>query len=195
MDLINYALDIAKNQFKFPDLRIGAEDITSCQKGKASAFINQVRKYAVANAPQKPAPPKGAKTRRHSSATAKDLFIQSRIKSTSQEDIVEWINKKLEGKKSPIKSLDDPRLNSIFLIEFLAQLMPEHADASLISTANTEEAQIMNASLLLSIVWRLGLLVPIHPKNFVIPSPSAIKTFCSSLLVHFNVMNKMINIS
>jgi len=90
--------------------------------------VNQIKKSSSAGAL---APPSN-KVRRGSSA--KDLFRQSRIKATSADDIVDWINTKISAVRPGVKisGLADPAIDASFLIDLLSVLSPASVNLSLV---------------------------------------------------------------
>jgi len=190
--LLNYALDLAKNQFKFPDTRLVASEIADARKGAAALLVKQIKKFMGGSDIDKKSDPKkknqGLK-RMASSSTAKDLFVQSRIKSTSNDDLLEWINSKITAFRPGVKitALTDPQLDVSFFLDLVSAVMPAGSvDRSLISSGSSDESRLKNSCLLLGLAWKAGVPVSIHPKKFVSPDLETIRTFASSLLVHLS---------
>jgi len=190
--LLNYVLDLAKNQFKFPDTRLVASEIAEAKKGNAVLLVKQIKKFMGGSDIDKKSDPKKKSQvlkRMASSSTAKDLFVQSRIKSTSNEDLLEWINSKITAFRPGVKisSLTDPQLDIAFLLDLVSAVLPAGSvDRSLIASGSSEENKLKNASMLLGLVWRAGVPVSIHPKKFLSPDLDTMRTFASSLLVHLS---------
>eukprot|EP01102_Stenamoeba_stenopodia_P013085 TRINITY_DN4192_c0_g1_i1.p1 TRINITY_DN4192_c0_g1~~TRINITY_DN4192_c0_g1_i1.p1 ORF type:complete len:1145 (+),score=508.11 TRINITY_DN4192_c0_g1_i1:42-3476(+) len=189
IECVNYALSLAQ-KLKFPNLNITGLEVVEGVKGKAFALVNQIKKSSSAGAQL--APPQN-KVRRGSSA--KDLFRQSRIKATSADDIVDWINSKISTVRPGVKitGLADPVIDAAFLIDLLSVLSPSNVDLSLVDKSNGNSAQ--NCRLLMSIVWALGIPLSIHPNEWITKKEQSMQTFGSTILVHFNVASSNLAIS
>eukprot|EP01103_Thecamoeba_quadrilineata_P002657 TRINITY_DN12572_c0_g1_i1.p1 TRINITY_DN12572_c0_g1~~TRINITY_DN12572_c0_g1_i1.p1 ORF type:complete len:1716 (-),score=557.02 TRINITY_DN12572_c0_g1_i1:63-4877(-) len=195
MALINYAMDVAHNKFKFQNLMIAPEDLIMGKKGPAAALVNQVKKAFGTTVVEKDKDKKRHNPRR-SVSSAKQLFVQSRIKATSDEDVIEWINKKMKvarnNPKFELASLEDPRVDLVLFFDLITACSPNALKPSLIiSPENNEEDRYNNCVLLMTVVWKMGLALPLHPQLFIKPQIQAVRTLSSTLLVHFNVMASM----
>lgn len=177
IELINYAISVGQ-KLKFANLNLAALEIAEGVHGKAFALVNQARKLAAGNLAAAKHP-----TRR--AASAKDLFRQSRIKATSADDIIDWVNTKIAAVRpdTKIASLTDPIVDASFYLDLISALAPGKVDQSLVDKANSNSIQ--NYRLLMSVVWSLGIAIPLHPNDFVVKREEAIKTFGSTILVHF----------
>eukprot|EP01101_Sappina_pedata_P006777 TRINITY_DN3464_c0_g1_i1.p1 TRINITY_DN3464_c0_g1~~TRINITY_DN3464_c0_g1_i1.p1 ORF type:complete len:1580 (+),score=959.31 TRINITY_DN3464_c0_g1_i1:84-4742(+) len=192
--LLEYALDVSKNQFKFPNMRIVASDIAEAKKGSGSVLVKQVKKYMGGSEPAKADHKKKHAQKKAPSSAAKDLFLQSRIRATTKDDILEWINTHI-AKTRPgvtIKSIEDPQINTLLFLDILSSALPAgEVNRALIAAEGTVEGDLNNARLLLGIVWKSGIPVTFHPRNLVRASLEDIQLLSSTLLVYLSVKNKM----
>jgi len=186
LEVISYSLSLAK-KLKFPDLAITPNDIFEAVEGKATALANQIRKMTLG---EKDAQKKSAV--RRSSTAATDLFRQSRIKATSDEDVVEWINSNIKSVRPDfaVKSLESDKIDVLVLADLVSAFLPLRRDLIQTDLSN-DENRYTNCALVLGTVWKAGLPLIIHPRDLMKPTPDVVRNFASNLLVHFNIFPKL----
>ncbi|ETO12540.1 hypothetical protein RFI_24836 [Reticulomyxa filosa] len=106
-------------------------------------------------------------------------------KQVTDEDILSWGNETVSksGKKSSIKSFQDPSISSgVFFIDLLAAVEPKIVDWGLVTEGMTDEDKMLNARYAISIARKLGAIIFLLPEDIVEVRPKMCLTFVAGVM-------------
>jgi plastin-1 len=107
-------------------------------------------------------------------------------KQLTDEDIINWGNETVakSGKKSSIKSFQDPAISSgVFFIDLLAAVEPKIVDWSLVTEGVRDEDKMLNARYAISIARKLGAIIFLLPEDIVEVRPKMCLTFVAAVMM------------
>jgi plastin-1 len=160
----NYAVDIGKS-FKFSLINVAGLDIVDQNKKLILAIIWQLmRKYTL--------------------QVLQNLARYEGIREITEDHIITWANAKVAsaGRRTTMNSFRDQSLkNSMFLLELVSAIESRAIDWSVVTAANTQELQMMNAKYAISSAMKIGACVFITPEDIVEVKSKMLLTFLASL--------------
>ena len=164
----NYAVSIAKDEFKFSIVNIGGMDIVNGTKKLILAIIWQaMRKYTL--------------------QVLFDIAKSQKLSTTefNEDNIVDWANKTVASGARPgvMKSFRDPSLgNSIFLLTLVWAIEPRAVDWDVaLSNPGTEEEKMNNARYAISCARKFGACVFLTPEDIVEVKAKMVLTFVAAI--------------
>jgi len=164
---LNYAVDLAKEPFKFSLVGVQGKDIVDGNKKLTLALCWQLMRYNLLSF---------LASLRSAGAGGKEL---------SDTDIVKWANETVRGAggSSSCRDLHDKSIsNGRFLIELLAAVEPRCVDHSLVTAGATEEEQKLNAKYAISSARKLGCTVFMLWEDIVEVRPKMVLSFLATVM-------------
>ena len=164
---LNYAVDLAKEPFKFSLVGVQGKDIVDGNKKLTLALCWQLMRYNLLSF---------LASLRSAGAGGKEL---------SDTDIIKWANETVRGAggSSSCRDLHDKSIsNGRFLIELLAAVEPRCVDHSLVTAGATEEEQKLNAKYAISSARKLGCTVFMLWEDIVEVRPKMVLSFLATVM-------------
>jgi plastin-1 len=164
----NYAVDLAKDPFRFSLVGVQGKDIVDGNKKLTLALFWQLMRYSLLSFLA------SLKTRVGGAGGA-----------ASDEDIVRWARDKVAaaGSSVTVRDLHDKSLSSgLFLIELLAAVEPRCIDRALVTPGVTEEEQKLNAKYAISSARKLGCTLFLLWEDIVEVRPKMLLSFMATVM-------------
>jgi len=158
----NYAVNIGKD-LKFSLVGIGGVDITDGNETLTLALVWQLMRH-------------------HVLTVLKEVGGGAPV---SEDAMISWSNNlvKNHGRSSTMSNFKDSSLkNSQFFLDLLDAIRPGCVDSSLILTSGSDEDNLKNAKLAISIARKLGATIFLLPEDIVEVKQKMILTFIGSLM-------------
>jgi len=158
----NYAVDVGK-EMKFSLVGIGGVDITDGNETLTLGLVWQLMRH-------------------HVLTVLKEVGGGAPV---SEDAMISWSNNlvKSSGKSSTMQNFKDSSLkNSAFFLDLLDSIRPGCVDRSLIIHGGSDEDNLKNAKLAISMARKLGATIFLLPEDIVEVKPKMILTFVGSLM-------------
>jgi len=158
----NYAVDVGK-EMKFSLVGIGGVDITDGNETLTLGLVWQLMRH-------------------HVLTVLKEVGGGAPV---SEDAMISWSNNlvKSSGKSSTMTNFKDTSLkNSAFFLDLLDSIRPGCVDRSLIMHGGSDEDNLKNAKLAISMARKLGATIFLLPEDIVEVKPKMILTFVGSLM-------------
>jgi len=159
----NLAVDIGKDQLKFSLVGVGGVDLTDGNETLTLALVWQLMRH-------------------HVLTVLKEVGGGAPV---SEDAMIQWSNNlvKKAGKSSSMANFKDSSLkNSHFFLDLLDAIRPGCVDQSLVLHSGSDEDNMKNAKLAISMARKLGATIFLLPEDIVEVKPKMILTFIGSLM-------------
>jgi len=159
----NYAVDIGKEPMKFSLVGIGGVDITDGNETLTLGLVWQLM-------------------RQHVLAVLKEVGGGAPV---SEDAMITWSNNlvKSGGKSTSMQNFKDHSLkNSLFFLDLLDCVRPGCVDHSLVLHSGSDEDNMKNAKLAISMARKLGATIFLLPEDIVEVKHKMILTFIGSIM-------------